>query len=85
MFLSARESDFHAKTTDMGLARAQKLNYVDLSGRNLVTIPISLYSKAMEIISLNLSRNLSLDVPRLVNTFEISNLTTTKPGSCHPA
>ncbi|UZP33710.1 hypothetical protein NXS19_001526 [Fusarium pseudograminearum] len=34
------------------------------SGRNLVTIPISLYSKAMEIISLNLSRNLSLDVPR---------------------
>ncbi|KAF4470048.1 adenylate cyclase [Fusarium albosuccineum] len=64
MFLSARESDFHAKTTDMGLARAQKLNYVDLSGRNLITIPISLYSKATEIISLNLSRNLSLDVPR---------------------
>ncbi|KAL6402942.1 putative adenylate cyclase [Ilyonectria robusta] len=64
MFLSARESDFHAKTTDMGLARAQKLNYVDLSGRNLITIPISLYSKAPEIISLNLSRNLSLDVPR---------------------
>ncbi|KAF4975321.1 hypothetical protein FZEAL_7886 [Fusarium zealandicum] len=64
MFLSARESDFHAKTTDMGLARAQKLNYVDLSGRNLVTIPISLYLKAPEIISLNLSRNLSLDVPR---------------------
>ncbi|KAJ4224047.1 hypothetical protein NW759_005715 [Fusarium solani] len=64
MFLSARESDFHAKTTDMGLARAQKLNYVDLSGRNLITIPISLYSKAAEIISLNLSRNLSLDVPR---------------------
>ncbi|KAH6898978.1 phosphatase 2C-domain-containing protein [Thelonectria olida] len=64
MFLSARESDFHAKTTDMGLGRGQKLNYVDLSGRNLITIPISLYSKAPEIISLNLSRNLSLDVPR---------------------
>ncbi|KAI5466639.1 phosphatase 2C-domain-containing protein [Mariannaea sp. PMI_226] len=64
MFLSARESDFHAKTADMNLARAQKLNYVDLSGRNLITIPISLYSKAAEIISLNLSRNLSLDVPR---------------------
>ncbi|KPM39952.1 Adenylate cyclase [Neonectria ditissima] len=64
MFLSARESDFHAKTTELGLARAQKLNYVDLSGRNLITIPISLYSKAPEIISLNLSRNLSLDVPR---------------------
>ncbi|KND90187.1 Adenylate cyclase [Tolypocladium ophioglossoides CBS 100239] len=64
MFLSARESDFHAKTTDLGISRSQKLNYVDLSGRNLVTIPISLYSKASDIISLNLSRNLSLDVPR---------------------
>lgn len=64
MFLSARESDFHARTTDMALGRGQKLNYVDLSGRNLITIPISLYQKAPEIISLNLSRNLSLDVPR---------------------
>ncbi|KAG5938880.1 hypothetical protein E4U59_003534 [Claviceps monticola] len=64
MFLSARESDFHAKTMDLGISRSQKLNYVDLSGRNLVTIPISLYSKAADIISLNLSRNLSLDVPR---------------------
>ncbi|KAH7326525.1 adenylate cyclase, ACY [Stachybotrys elegans] len=64
MFLSARESDFHAKTTDMSLSRAPKLNHVDLSGRNLITIPISLYSKAGDIISLNLSRNLSLDVPR---------------------
>lgn len=64
MFLSARESDFHAKTTDLGISRSQKLNYVDLSGRNLVTIPISLYLKAADIISLNLSRNLSLDVPR---------------------
>ncbi|KAK8924732.1 Adenylate cyclase [Metarhizium anisopliae] len=64
MFLSARESDFHAKTMDLGISRSQKLNYVDLSGRNLVTIPISLYKKAADIISLNLSRNLSLDVPR---------------------
>ncbi|KYK56020.1 adenylate cyclase, ACY [Drechmeria coniospora] len=64
MFLSARESDFHAKTTDQGISRFQKFNYVDLSGRNLVTIPISLYSKAADIVSLNLSRNLSLDVPR---------------------
>ena len=64
MFLSARESDFHAKTMDLGISRSQKLNYVDLSGRNLVTIPISLYSKATDIMSLNLSRNLSLDVPR---------------------
>ena len=64
MFLSAKESDFHSKTNDLGFPRNQKLNYVDLSGRNLITIPISLYSKASEIISLNLSRNLSLDIPR---------------------
>ncbi|KAL7799131.1 PP2C domain-containing protein [Trichoderma ceciliae] len=64
MFLSARESDFHSKTADLGIKSSQKINYVDLSGRNLVTIPISLYLKANDIISLNLSRNLSLDVPR---------------------
>ncbi|KAM0514663.1 hypothetical protein ACHAPE_006659 [Trichoderma viride] len=64
MFLSARESDFHSKTADLGIQKAQKINYVDLSGRNLVTIPISLYLRANDIISLNLSRNLSLDVPR---------------------
>ncbi|KAF7551298.1 hypothetical protein G7046_g7762 [Stylonectria norvegica] len=64
MFLSARESDFHARTADLGFGRSQKLSMVDLSGRNLITIPISLYSKAPEITSLNLSRNLSLDVPR---------------------
>ncbi|UKZ46549.1 hypothetical protein TrVGV298_000754 [Trichoderma virens] len=64
MFLSARESDFHSKTADLGIKATQKVNYVDLAGRNLVTIPISLYLKANDIISLNLSRNLSLDVPR---------------------
>lgn len=64
LFLSARESDFHALSHDLGLERMQKFNHVDLSGRNLVTIPISLYIKAPEIISLNLSRNLSLDLPR---------------------
>lgn len=64
MFLSARESDFHAKSNDLTISRGQKVNHVDLSGRNLITIPISLYSRALEIISLNLSRNLSLDVPR---------------------
>ncbi|KAK8048574.1 adenylate cyclase [Apiospora phragmitis] len=41
-----------------------KFNHVDLSGRNLITIPITLYSKTGDIISLNLSRNLSLDLPR---------------------
>ena len=64
MFLSSRESDFRSKTADLGTNRSQKFNYVDLSGRNLVTIPISLYGRAADIMSLNLSRNLSLDVPR---------------------
>jgi adenylate cyclase len=64
MFLSAKESDFHSKTADLSLPQGSKLNYVDLSGRNLITIPISLYLRATEIISLNLSQNLSLDVPR---------------------
>ena len=64
MFLSARESDFHAVTHDVGFGRMQKYSHIDMSGRNLITIPVPLYSKASEIISLNLSRNLSLDVPR---------------------
>ncbi|KAK4236281.1 hypothetical protein C8A03DRAFT_35815 [Achaetomium macrosporum] len=64
MFLSARESDFHAVAHNVGFGRMQKLIHVDLSGRNLTAIPVALYSKAADIISLNLSRNLSLDVPR---------------------
>lgn len=64
MFLSAKESDFHSATVDLGVRGSQKNNYVDLSGRNIITIPISLYSKASDIVALNLSRNLSLDVPR---------------------
>lgn len=42
----------------------QKFSHVDLEGRNLITIPITLYQKSTEIFSLNLSRNLSLDVPK---------------------
>ena len=49
---------------DIGFGRAQKFSHIDLSGRNLITIPIALYQKSLEIISLNLSRNLSLDVPK---------------------
>ncbi|KAI0147979.1 adenylate cyclase [Hypoxylon sp. NC0597] len=62
LFLSAR--DFTMTPQDLGLGRATKFNHVDLSGRNLITIPITLYSKTADIISLNLSRNLSLDLPR---------------------
>ncbi|ORY66266.1 adenylate cyclase, ACY [Pseudomassariella vexata] len=64
LFLSARDSDFTAVPDNLGIGRTTKFNHVDLSGRNLVTIPINLYSKTSDIISLNLSRNLSLDLPR---------------------
>ncbi|KAK6842693.1 adenylate cyclase [Apiospora arundinis] len=64
LFLSARDSDFTVVPHDLGLGRTTKFNHVDLSGRNLITIPITLYSKTGDIISLNLSRNLSLDLPR---------------------
>ncbi|KAE8416613.1 hypothetical protein BDV36DRAFT_259589 [Aspergillus pseudocaelatus] len=47
-----------------GFNRNQKFSHVDLSGKGLVTIPITLYGKAAEIISLNLSKNMSLDVPK---------------------
>ncbi|KAI1003589.1 Adenylate cyclase [Podosphaera aphanis] len=63
-FVPARESGYANVTVDPGISRVQKFSHVDLSGRNLVTIPIVLYSKASEIISLNLSRNLSLDLPK---------------------
>ncbi|KAK3329296.1 phosphatase 2C-domain-containing protein [Apodospora peruviana] len=63
LFLSARECDLRSNHHDLGFGRMQKFNHVDLSGRNLITIPVPLYSKASEIISLNLSRNLSLNLP----------------------
>ncbi|THC90855.1 hypothetical protein EYZ11_009686 [Aspergillus tanneri] len=44
--------------------KTQKLTTVDLQSRNLVTIPISLYKRSSDIITLNLSRNLALDVPK---------------------
>jgi adenylate cyclase len=49
---------------DPAFNKMQKFSHVDLQGRSLVTIPIVLYTKAPEIISLNLSRNLSLKVPK---------------------
>ncbi|KAI1208979.1 PP2C-domain-containing protein [Annulohypoxylon truncatum] len=64
LFLSARDNHFQMSPQDLGSGRATKFNHVDLSGRNLITIPITLYSKTGDIISLNLSRNLSLDLPR---------------------
>ena len=65
LFMSSRELEQEARTQDLCLGgRNQKFTHVDLSGRNIIRIPIYLYSKATDIISLNLSKNLSLDLPR---------------------
>ncbi|KAI6373931.1 hypothetical protein MCOR25_003318 [Pyricularia grisea] len=64
LFMSSRELEQQARTQDLGLGRTQKFNHVDLSARNIIRIPIYLYSKVQDIISLNLSKNLSLDLPR---------------------
>lgn len=49
---------------DSSFTKQQKFSHVDLSGRSLLTIPVALYLKGPEIISLNLSRNLALSVPK---------------------
>lgn len=63
-FLPAKMSGYSSLERDPGFSKMQKFSHIDLQGRNLITIPITLYQKATEIISLNLSRNLSLDVPK---------------------
>ncbi|KAI9925149.1 cysteinyl-tRNA synthetase [Aspergillus wentii] len=64
IFLPTKLSGYSSLEGDPGFNKMQKFSHVDLQGRSLVTIPITLYKKASEIISLNLSRNLSLDVPK---------------------
>jgi adenylate cyclase len=63
-FLPAKMSGYSSLERDPGFSKMQKFSHIDLQGKNLITIPITLYQKATEIISLNLSRNLSLDVPK---------------------
>ncbi|KAL4787284.1 hypothetical protein BJX76DRAFT_19508 [Aspergillus varians] len=63
-FLPTKLSGYSSLEGEPGFTKNQKFNHVDLQGRSLVTIPIALYKKASEIISLNLSRNLALDVPK---------------------
>ncbi|EON67891.1 hypothetical protein W97_07388 [Coniosporium apollinis CBS 100218] len=63
-FLPAKMSGYSSLDKDPGFSKMQKFSHIDLQGRNLITIPITLYQKATEITSLNLSRNLSLDVPK---------------------
>ena len=63
-FLHAKMSGYSSLERDPGFSKMQKFSHIDLQGRNLITIPITLYKKATEIISLNLSRNLNLDIPK---------------------
>ncbi|GAB7351648.1 hypothetical protein MBLNU459_g2252t3 [Dothideomycetes sp. NU459] len=63
-FLPGKLSGYASLDRDPGFNRMQKFNHIDLSARDLITIPITLYQKATEIITLNLSKNLSLDVPK---------------------
>ncbi|QDS78084.1 hypothetical protein FKW77_003774 [Venturia effusa] len=63
-FLPAKMTGYSSLEKDPGFTKMQKFAHIDLQGRNLITIPITLYQKAAEIVSVNLSRNLSLDVPK---------------------
>ena len=63
-FVPTKLSGYYRLDTEPTQSKMQKYSHVDLQGRSLVTIPINLYQKSAEIVSLNLSRNLSLDVPK---------------------
>ena len=63
-FVPTKLSGYYSLESEPGHGKMQKYSHVDLSGRSLVTIPITLYQKAAEIVYLNLSRNLALDVPK---------------------
>ncbi|KAF2724254.1 PP2C-domain-containing protein [Polychaeton citri CBS 116435] len=63
-FLPSKMSGYSSLERDPGFNKMQRFNHIDLSGRNLITIPITLYQRSNEIITLNLSRNLNLDIPK---------------------
>ena len=63
-FVPTKLSGYYSLEKKPGQSKLQKFSHIDLQGRSLVTIPITLYQKATEIVSLNLSRNLALDVPK---------------------
>ncbi|KAI9738841.1 MAG: cysteinyl-tRNA synthetase [Cirrosporium novae-zelandiae] len=63
-FVPTKLTGFYSLDRDPGFGKSQKFSHVDLQGRNLAAIPISLYQKSADIVSLNLSRNLALDVPK---------------------
>jgi adenylate cyclase len=63
-FLPSKMSGYSSLEKDPNFDRTSRFTRVDLTGRNLITIPITLYVKAGEINTLNLSRNLTLDIPK---------------------
>ncbi|KAI9888602.1 MAG: cysteinyl-tRNA synthetase [Vezdaea aestivalis] len=63
-FVPSKLSGYYSLEKDPGISRLTKFSRIDLSNRNLIAIPITLYQKATEIVMLNLSRNLSLDLPK---------------------
>ncbi|KAI5293360.1 cysteinyl-tRNA synthetase [Ascosphaera atra] len=63
-FLQTRLGGYSSRNQEPEFNKHQKFNHVDLEGRSLITIPIALYTHSWEIQTLNLSRNLALDVPK---------------------
>lgn len=63
-FLQTRLGGYSSRDHEPEFNKNQKFNHVDLEGRSLITIPIALYTHSAEIQTLNLSRNLALDVPK---------------------
>ena len=63
-FTPAKMIGYSTHEKDLNFNTKQKFSNVDLQGRNLNTMPIALYQKSTEIVFLNLSHNLNLDVPK---------------------
>ncbi|KAI5302583.1 cysteinyl-tRNA synthetase [Ascosphaera pollenicola] len=63
-FLQTKLGGYSSRDHEPEFNKNQKFNHVDLEGRSLITIPIALYTHSAEIQTLNLSRNLALDVPK---------------------
>ena len=63
-FVPTKLSGYYGVDKNHGFDQMHRFSHVDLSSKSLITIPIILYKRAVEVISLNLSRNLSIDVPK---------------------
>ena len=64
IFMPAKMIGYSSHDKSINFSNKQKFSNVDLQGRSLNTIPIALYQKSTEIVFLNLSHNLNLDVPK---------------------